>query len=186
MQSRMEELADYILSQLENGRISSSVLCEFTDIATECIQKDIVINWSRNLSLLWDYLNSTKNSLLNTTDVEKEIRNEKFIFQQGQLFTVLEMLRMAQKKKAFEEVVKREANIFSNTNHKLIFKFLSNCESLTYKELLQQSKLSDDKLRAYISDLVSKDCLHTRQVGKTVYYRLSPKGQKICEMIQNN
>lgn len=175
MDTRIEAMAGYILDGLIKSTLSDGAVHEFVGQGFKYIQEETEINWNGNMGKLWNYLFSGRASL---AFEESDCCNA---FCQGRLYTVMELLKMMQEQQETEDILEQDAKDFMNRNRRNVFSALKGGGSLTHRELANACGLSDSSLSQFMHSIESKNYIHSRKVGRTKYYRLSGKGQKLLE-----
>lgn len=172
MDARFDAMAGYILDGLTKNTLSDAIVHEFTEYVCKIIQKESEIYWDGNVRKLWEYLAGGR------TAWEHEEQSGNNAFRQGRLYSVLEMLKMIQEQQEADDTLEQDAREYGRNRYK-VFEALKNGRSLTHRELADTSGLSESSLSQFMHSIESKKYVYFRKVGRTKYYRLSGRGQKL-------
>lgn len=177
MDANLEALASYILEGLMKQTLSDAIVNEFTMQGFQCIQNETEICWDGSVGKLREYLMSGRTAL---SYAETDVCNA---FRQGRLYAVMELLKITQEQCVSKSVLEQDAKYYSTGDKRRVFEALKGGKSLTHGELANACKFSDSSLSQFMHNIEPKNYIHSRKVGRTKYYRLSNRGQKLLDYI---
>lgn len=176
MDTRLERMAECLLTQMLGGSLSDALVYEFAEQSCVCICEQKNVQKGDSWVRLWDYLSSGRTSL------NCDNRDGRMAFRQGQIYAIMELLNMVQQQMEAENTLEEDAKTYGRHWH-TVFRALSDGKSLTHKELAGQCNLSDSSLSQFMRKIESKHYIHVRKAGRTKYYRLSSKGRELWKCI---
>lgn len=174
MDERLEALAELILKGLVKKNLSTAAIFEFAEQSCSCIHEETELQWDHGLGKLWEYVSSGFVAL------ECADKNESIAFQQGRIFAMLELLKLFHQKQTDERALEDDAKEYRE-HWRSVFATLKSGESMTHGALAAACNLSDSSLSQFLHRIENKNYIQSRKVGRTKYYRLSSRGQKLLE-----
>lgn len=174
MDTRLEALAGFVLSELAEGNLSDAVVFEFAEQVCICMREDMGIPWGDQMEKLWDYLAGGSGAF------DGGIRNADSIFQQGRIYAAMELLKMFRQRQEDECTLEEDAKEYS-VHWRMVFLALYNGKSMTHRELAKAADLSDSSLSQFLHKIEKKNYILSRKAGRTKYYWLSSKGRELVE-----
>ena len=174
MDTRLEALAEFVLNGLVEKSLSDAAVYEFMEQSCSCIREEMEIQWDGSLGRLWEYV-AGGTTVLEGVDPEGRIA-----FQQGKIYAILQLLRMLRQKQMDEETLEDDAKEYSG-RWRQVFGVLESGESMTHRALASACGLSDSSLSQFLHRIEDKRYIQSRKVGRTKYYRLSSKGQRLLK-----
>lgn len=174
MDKRLEALAEFTLKGLVEKNLSDAAIYEFAEQSYSCIHEKTELQWDGGLGKLWDYVSG------GSVAFECADKNESVAFQQGRIFAILELLKLFQQKQTDEDTLEDDANEYRE-HWRPVFAALDGGKSMTHGALATACRLSDSSLSQFLHRIEDKKYIQFRKVGRTKYYRLSSKGQRLLE-----
>lgn len=174
MSTKFNMLAEYLLIDLKKDKVLEDIIYEFIEECYRIVHEAVTVQWTGAVEALWNYLGVSRISS-KTTDVLHA-------FQQGQLFSAMEFVKIMQEKMGTEEMLREDAKAYASHWYR-VFAELANGKSMTHSELSKAAGLSDSSLSQFMNKIKSKQYIQYRKVGRTKYYRLSDRGQRLFQLM---
>lgn len=172
MDTKLCAMSEFILKGLLEKNLSNAAIYEFAEQSCHCICDAEELPWDSNLEKLWKYVSD------GSVAFECADGNEFAAFQQGRIFAMLELLKLAQQDQAGEKTLEDDAKEYCK-HWRPVFAALKSGESMTHSALAAACNLSDSALSQFLHRIEDKKYIQFRKVGRTKYYRLSSRGQKL-------
>lgn len=172
MDTRLDAMSEFILKGLLEKNLSNATIYEFAEQSCHCICDAEELPWDSNLEKLWKYVSD------GIVVCECSNKDEYAAFQQGRIFAILELLKLTQQDQTDEKILEDDAQAYLK-HWRPIFAALESGKSMTHRDLAAACHLSDSALSQFLHRIEDKKYIQFRKVGRTKYYRLSSRGQKL-------
>lgn len=178
MNTSFMALVEYLFENLLEGSLSDAVIYEFIVKCYDSIQEEAEIPWTGAVEKLWNYLTVSRTAVLSHG------QDGKLAFQQGQILAAMEFVKMMQERRKTESELEEDSRHYCEHWYP-VFAALRSGKSMTHGELSAAIGLSESSLSQFLHKIADRRYISVRKVGRTKYYRLTGRGQKVLSYMEN-